>query len=304
MKWSLFLITIRWQNVFLIWLMQIVVFFQYVLPYCGNENYSFSSLILFLVATGAVLGAGNIYNDIRDIHTDAVHPAKPGLVGYEISISRAWNWYLILTGMPILILIAGVLVYDWPILLIAIFIIGIISLYVYSSYLKSSILVGNFLIAILCGLSVWMTTLLLPECGLGTDPEWTTKIPLVVYGYIANAFVITLLREIVKDKEDASSDIKYGIFTIGSISESSFRLVFNGILIFHFLLNGYWFYNLRSVLTPPNWNLGLLFIYIPLVLIALIFNRPHRPKVYSFLSKLIKVYILFAILLLILWQRH
>ena len=303
MNWNHFLIAIRWQNLFLIWLMQTVVFFRYVLPYCGKDNYAFGSFLLFLIATGAVLGGGNIYNDIRDITTDAAHPGKSGLIGSEISISTAWNWYYILTGITLLILVTSLWLYSWSIALVIIFLVGIISLYLYSTYLKSTILTGNFLVALLCGISVWMTTFLMTECKLGALPDWNAKIPVIVYGYMINAILITLLREIVKDKEDAPSDITSGIYTIGSVNEKSFRLIFNGVLLAITAINVLWFYRLKSVLTIQSWNLGLLFIFIPLVMIGLIFNLPHKPRVYSFLSKLIKVYILFAILLLILWQN-
>lgn len=107
MSWNHFLVAIRWQNVFIIWLMQIVVYFKYVLPYCDKTNYSFLSVLLFLGATGAILGGGNIFNDLQDIQTDALHPSKPKLVGQEIPISQARNWYSILTGLAILFLILG-----------------------------------------------------------------------------------------------------------------------------------------------------------------------------------------------------
>lgn len=305
MNWSHFLIAIRWQNVFIIWLMQSVVFFRYVLPYCGHDNYSFASFILLLIATGSVLGGGNIYNDIRDISTDALHtdPSKPGPIGVEISIPTARNWYFTLSGIPVLIVVAGMVFYSWPVSLAIIIVAGIISLYLYSTHLKSTILTGNLLVAALCAVSVWMTTLLLPGCKLGITPDWEGPIPVILYGYIANAFMVTLLREIVKDKEDAPSDISAGIYTIGSLPEKSFYWTFNGILLIITTVNAFWFFKLKSMMTAQSWNLGILFIFIPLVIIALIFNLPHKPKVYPFLSKLIKVYILFAILLLVLWQK-
>lgn len=303
MNWNHFLIAIRWQNVFIIWLMQVVVYFKYVLPYCDRTNYSFLSVLLFLAATGAILGGGNIFNDVQDVHTDALHPGKPGLVGQEISILQARNWYSILTGFAMIFLFLGWLFYNWPVLLILVFLIGIGLLHLYSIHLKSTLLTGNIIIALLCAIAVWMTTLLDPSCELSKPFNFNEKIPVILYGYIANAFMITLLREIVKDKEDAAADKSAGIFTIGSIKESSFSLAFNGILVITTAVNGIWFYQLGSVMNLPDWNLGLLMIFIPLVMIALIFNLPHKPKIYSFLSKLIKIYILFAILLLILWQR-
>src|SRR5690606_22414848 len=83
----------------------------------------------------------------------------------------------------------------------------------------------------------------------------------------------------------------------------TFHWTFNGILLMITSVNAFWFFKLKSMMTAQSWNLGIIFIFIPLAIIALIFNLPHKPKVYPFLSKLIKVYILFAILLLVLWQK-
>ena len=303
MNWNYFLIIIRWQNVFMIWLMQTVVYFRYVLPYCGKENYSFPSFLLFLTATGAVLAAGNIFNDIRDIDTDSRHPLKPRLVGNEITVGRVWRWYYLLHGLLSGVIIVGLIYFDWPLLLAVIFPMASLGLYLYSTYFKSSVLVGNFMVALLCGCAVWITTLLDDHCDLKTIPDLTSRIPLIVYGNIVNAIGVTMVREIVKDKEDAKWDLLAGIQTVGSLPDRTYKWILNTFLGLCFLFNLWWFQRLSGVLTDANWYLGLFMIFIPLGLIAAIFNLPHKPSIYSFLSKLIKIYILFALMLLILWQR-
>lgn len=302
MTWSHFLVVSRWQNVFIVWLMQTVLYYKYVREYCEFTEHSFSSFLTLIAATGVILASGNIFNDIQDISSDALHTAKPKLVGNEIPVDTAWRWYYILNGLAMVLIILGA-IRGWTLWLPIIFLSAIPLLYVYSRYLKNTILVGNILIAFLCALAVWITALLAPECTLWNHIHPHEALPIIFYGYIINAFLITLLREVVKDKEDASADIEAGIQTVGSLSHSVFRLIFNGILVLLYALNIYGFILLRAFLTPENWNLGLIFVFLPLIIITIIFNLPHKPKIYSFLSKLIKVYILFAILLLILWQR-
>lgn len=303
MNWNYFLIVIRWQNVFIIWLMQSVVYFRYVLPYCGKDNYSFPSFLLFLTATGTVLGAGNLFNDIRDLYTDSHHPTKSRLVGNEITLTEAWNWYYYLHGLLMVIIIAGYIFFNWSILLAILFPVTAVVLYLYSTYFKSTTLIGNFMVALLCGCAVWITTLLDNHCELKGIPELTSKIPLILYGYIVNAVGVTMVREIVKDKEDAKWDVLAGIQTVGSLPDQPYKWILNAFLGLVFLFNVWWFQKLSWVLTEADWYLGLFMIFIPLGLIAVIFNLPHRPSIYSFLSKLIKIYILFALMLLILWQR-
>lgn len=303
MNLSHFLIAIRWQNVFITWLMQSVVYFKYIIPYCDHSDYSFLSFLLFIFVTGMILSGGNIYNDIQDIGTDSLQQNKPNIVGQEISVTSAWKWYIGLTVASIVSSVAGWLFYDWPVPLLLIIIFGIVLLYLYSVYLKGTILIGNLLIALLCALSVWMTIYLAPSCDINLGLSAEGRIPIILTGYIINAFSITILREVTKDKEDAPADLEAGIFTIGSTSGKVFKWTFIGILLLIISINVCWFYYLQPVMNDANWNLGVFIIFIPLLTITLIFNLSHKPLVYSFLSKLIKVYILFAIILLILWQR-
>lgn len=303
MVWRHFLIAIRWQNVLIIWMMQTIIFSQYVLPYCGRDHYAFVSLVLLIVATGSVLGAGNVYNDLQDMPTDSIHPGKPALVGSKVSVTQARKWVYSLNVLAIAVGIIGVWLCSWPYILLIIIVMAIVGLVLYSRKLKSTLLVGNFVVALLCALAVWMTTVLLPYCNLGIYVDWDSRTPVILYGYVVNAFMITLLREVVKDKEDAEYDMKAGIFTVGSLPQNRFRLVVNGLVFTNFVVNGIWFYQLRNVLSDQSYYLGMLIIFIPLVLIAWIYNLSHRSNVNAFLSQLIKIYIVFALLLLILWQK-
>ena len=297
-----FLKIIRWQNIIIIWLMQTVVYFQYVLPFCDRNQIFLSSFLLILGTTGSIAGFGNIYNDIQDIKTDAFHPNKPGLVDKEISVATAWNWTYWITGLSLLFILTGWLFYQWSYGLVSICISGIILLYLYSRYFKSTLLLGNFLVAFLCALSVYMTTLLVPDCNFYFEISKTRRIPLILMGYIANAFIITTLREIIKDKEDASADIKAGIYTIGSIRNSLFRMLFNGLVFVALLMNIIWFMLLYPLIALQEWILGIVIIFLPLGIIVWNFNSNHDKNTFSFLSKSIKVYILLAILLLIIWH--
>lgn len=283
-------------------MMQSIIFFLYVLPYCGRDHYVFVSFALLIVATGSVLGAGNIYNDIRDMPTDSIHPAKPALVGNQVSVTQARKWVYALDVLAIAVGIVGLWLYSWPYILLIIIVIAIVGLAYYSRRLKSTILVGNFVVAMLCALAVWMPAILLPYCNLGINGDADSRTPVILWGYVVNAFMITLLREVVKDKEDAEYDMKAGMITIGSLPEKRFHLVVNGLIFTNFVVNGIWFYHLRKVLSSPSYYLGLLFIFIPLVFIAWTYNLSQRPNVNAFLSRLIKIYIVLALALLILWQ--
>lgn len=297
-----FLTAIRWQNVSIIWMMQVIVFIWYVLPYCGNHSHSLFSFLLLLMVTGAVLAGGNIYNDIQDISADSFHPRKPSLIVHKVTVKVAYRWYLYLNTLAIVLTLIGIWIYEWSMLVVFLIGLALGSLYLYSRFMKSTLLAGNLLIAWLCASAVWITTLLLPQCDLGTTLDLHSKSHVILYGYMINAFLITLLREIVKDKEDAQYDIQANVYTIGSVSESKFRSIVNGLIAVIFGLNWIWFSYLKTVLSTQGLMIGVILIFIPLAFILVIFNRSKKPNLFRFLSQLIKIYVVVALLLLILWQ--
>ncbi len=302
MNFRAFIVTIRWKNVLIIGIMQSVLLFHYVLPYCGWTDNSLVSGMMIVVATGMVLAAGNIYNDILDVSADAIHPSKPSLVGHQVSIEVARKWTLIINVISVLIPLIGWIWLDWDMILLLIFILTVPILVLYSHVLKSTVLIGNMIIATLCALAIWMTVLTIPGCNLEISLLTKDKTSLIFTGYIFNAFLLTLLREILKDKEDAAYDIQMNIRTIGSISEKSLKWVVNWLFGIIMVVNVIWFSSLWKVLSANFWVLGLIVILTPMASIILIYNLFKSNKVYRLLSGLIKLYFICAVILLILWR--
>lgn len=303
MNISDFLIVVRWQNIVITWLMQAVVYYMYLLPYCDYPSEPYPSFILLAITTGLVLAGGNIYNDLRDIHTDSFHKNKSKMIGSQVPTSRAWIWYYIFTTGGVVSCVAGWMIFDWPTSLAVIVILSTGLLILYSDYLKNTILFGNLVIALLCALAVWIPVYLIPGC---IDITFQTKNPvaIILSGYILNAFLLTLLREIIKDKEDEFADHKTGIYTIGSISLPKFKGIVSALLGIITISNTIWIYFLFPVLKLVPWLLGVLFILVPICLMIYIFNLTSSDQKYARLSKLIKVFFVLAVFLLICWQLY
>lgn len=151
-------------------------------------------ILLASIAASLVTAAGNIINDIFDIETDKISHPDRVLVSGRLTQNEAWYEYLFLNFFALII--AAILAS--PVLLLVI--ISVLLLYVYSAYLKKIILIGNILIAALTGL-------VFIYGGLVTNNLSAAFIPAVF------AFLINLIREIVKDIQDLQGDSKLKLET-------------------------------------------------------------------------------------------
>lgn len=300
MKRIHFLTLIRWPNVALTIIAQTIFFFGYVVPYCTPASGQRLSFFVLTFATGAILAAGNIFNDIMDIPVDYFHPRKNKLVGSEIPVSIAWKLYFLLN----IVALGGVLVtgfMEWNLILALVFPIAVGLLILYSRFLKNTVLRGNIMIAFLCAAAIYITSLITPQCPLDRTFQPENQESLIFYGYIINAFLVTLLRETVKDKEDYPFDRKAGIRTIGIWPDRYFSALFYGLILFIALLNAFGMYLLYLHLTSIQWVIGFLILYIPLFIMIVIYGKGRSPQTYARLSRMIKIYIILALFLLILW---
>lgn len=163
-----------------------------VLLNLGAYNYLFYDPFktLFLISgTALIAAAGYIINDYFDVKIDLIN--KPGRVFIGTRISRRWAIILHVTFTA-----AGLLL-TW---LVNLKVAGIAALcaallYFYSSSFKKKFLLGNLVIALLSALSVLI-------CYFYISELYIEKI--LAYSFFA--FISTLLREIVKDQEDAAGD--------------------------------------------------------------------------------------------------
>lgn len=294
-----FFILIRWPNVLLVALMQIILFYGYISPFCaaGPDHVSF---LLLVLATGAILGGGNIDNDIRDIGPDEIHPRKHKIIGKEIPLSSARVWYFTLNSLAMAAAFL-ILIRTKNILLTAVFPLAIFLLFLYSSKLKNSILTGNILIAALCALAVYIPSLLPASCPLNHSFLPDQPDSVIFQGYVLNAFFILLLREMIKDKEDAPSDREWGLRTTGMLEFLPFSLLFYGVMLIIGCVNAYGMCILFPHFSALKWLTVLLLLYFPLIYIAFILPSFYKNHYFHRLSFYLKIYILLAILILVLW---
>jgi 4-hydroxybenzoate polyprenyltransferase len=192
------------------------VFFE--LPQFTNANLTtaldtsaFTSLVL---ATICIAAAGNIINDIYDVVTDTINRPKKVIVGKYISEDMANNLFM---GFTVVGIIFGVYA-TWEIdknSYATIFLIISALLYWYATSLKQTILIGNILISFLVGLSILIVGVfeISPMITPDSRDAYLFMFKFLV-DYAIFAFLINLVRELVKDLEDVDGDHKAGYNTL------------------------------------------------------------------------------------------
>jgi 4-hydroxybenzoate polyprenyltransferase len=233
-------------------------------------------LRLFLLSgsTMIIAAAGYIINDYYDVKIDLINKPERVVIGKQVARRYAILFHSILS-----ILGTGIGFFlNWKIGVINFF--SAFLLWWYSNDLKRQPFVGNFVVALLTGLSVLMINIL-----------YHTHQPLVGI-YSIFAFAMTLIREIVKDMEDLKGDNTFGCKTLPIIwgtRKTKFLIYFLMASLFASVI----------IINELYSQLPLLyffaFLFVPLVLLFAWLVRADTKKDFYTLSQWCKVIMLFGI---------
>jgi 4-hydroxybenzoate polyprenyltransferase len=205
---------IRWKNLVLIIIAQVLIKYALFEPFDVLTTLSTLNFVLLVTTTLCIAAAGNIINDIYDVDTDMVNKPDALVIGKQISENLAYNLFFALNVIGI-----GLGLYVSHRIgkseFFSIFVIISIALYVYSSYLKGTVLLGNLLISFLVAMSILIVAIfdLLPAIIPQTRDLQMTFFGIVM-DYALFAFLVNLVREIIKDIQDVDGDYKAGMNTL------------------------------------------------------------------------------------------
>jgi len=217
-----FLKLIRLPNLFFIVLTQFLFYYCILVPVLRSvgavAKIDQLQFILLSLASVLIAAAGYIINDYFDVNIDQVNKPKKNVV--DIIVSRRWAilWHFVLSGIGILLS----LYISWKTGLWYIVLANFgcaLLLFGYSISLKQKLLSGNVLISVLTS---WVILILcLSEFHLSQtetlDNNWLVaqnKIMRLGFLYAGFAFILTLIREAIKDMEDMEGDARYGSKTM------------------------------------------------------------------------------------------
>ncbi|HWZ23350.1 MAG TPA: geranylgeranylglycerol-phosphate geranylgeranyltransferase [Cytophagaceae bacterium] len=197
-----FLRLVRLPNLLIILVAQFLIRIFVIGP---KENWKLiivdPSFLLLCLATLMIAGAGYIINDYYDIKIDIVNNPKRVMIGKIFTRRVALFAHFIINIIAVLIgLLVALKMHDWKIF-VTVFISGFLMWY-YSNSLKRLALWGNLTISFLTGISIYYLSFLS-----------NNNLNLVVI-YSVFAFMISLIREIIKDMEDMKGDALYGCKTL------------------------------------------------------------------------------------------
>ncbi len=210
----------------------IIVLAQYLLRYCVISNWygysgasaAFSNFdfALLVFSTILITAGGNIINDIFDVETDKINKPEKMLIGKSVSELSAKILYLSLSTIGV-----GLGVYIAfqvkSIQLGLIFPAIAIMLFLYSKTYQKTLLLGNVIVASLSAmviLIVWLFEFfaLTSKPMVYVEVQSSLKnMSYIFFAYVLFAFIVSLIREILKDAEDKEGDEESGYGTLAIV---------------------------------------------------------------------------------------
>lgn len=299
---------IRWPNLVFIVITQVLFYTCILLPTIGN-NLKLSPVIFSILVGSSVLiaAAGYIINDYFDLNIDQVN--KPDAIVVQRYISRRWAifWHFLFSSIGIVM----AFYISWelrnPIIGFANF--GcVILLWLYSTTFKKQLLIGNVLISLLTAWVILVIYFAEMSVTRFDDPEYLTTFKNVfkyTVLYSGFAFIISLIREVVKDMEDREGDARYGCKTMpivwGLPASKLFLAIWTIVLLGSLII-------IQVVGLFKGWWLGavycLLTVLSPLIKFLIDLKKAVRPADLHRLSSLIKLVMLAGIVTMLFFKWY
>jgi 4-hydroxybenzoate polyprenyltransferase len=250
-------------------------------------------------STVCIAAGGYIINNILDVESDMENKPQDVIVGKTISETKAYNLYIAFTFMGVVSGFYLSNVIGKP-SFSALFIVIAATLYQYAAQWKQSLLIGNFIVALLASVSVLIIGVfdLYPITNVN-NRALLALIFQILIDFAVFAFMINLLREIIKDLEDKEGDASQGMHTLPIVLgiRKTSKLVF-GLSFIPILALLFYIYNNLFQLQFATLYL-LVFVLGPLLLFTVKIWNARTKKDFHGLSLLLKWILFFGIIAII-----
>lgn len=292
---------VRYKNLLMIAAVQLLIKYALFEPFNITVRLNGFGILLLIIATICIAGAGNIINDIYDVETDAINKPDKVIIGKTVSEKTAYNLFIILNIIGV-----GIGFYLSHLVgkstFFSIFVVISALLYIYATYLKQIAIVGNIIISILVALSIIIVGIfdLLPAI---TSQNQETQITFfkIVLDYAIFAFFINLAREIAKDLEDIDGDYNSGMQTLPIVIGRSraTKVLFISVIIpllaiIYYIITYLYKHQIAIIYF-------LIAIVAPLIYIAIKSFTASTKKEYFHISTILKIIMLLGMLSLLLY---
>ena len=284
-----FLKLIRWQNLLFIVITQILYEYCIYLPI--YESHSTNQLGFIILASVLIAAAGYIINDYFDLNIDQIN--KPDRVIVNNAVSRRWAifWHLVLSLLGLFFTVLALPPSLFWYLILA-NLLSILLLWLYSTNFKKQLLIGNVIISILTS---WVVLILFfSKTPLSVDNIITAdhkeiRLFRLTMLYAGFAFIISLIREVLKDMEDRVGDARYGCKTMPIVWGLPASKVFVAVWII--VLAGT-LVILQLYVLPYGWWLSIVYcllaIVAPLLIVLSKLTSAQSQQDFHLLSRYVK----------------
>lgn len=308
---------IRYPNLIFIAITQCLFYFCILAPAVHPGVFfadEFSLFFLLVLSSVSIAAGGYVINDYFDLSIDQVN--KPGRIVVEKIIPRRWaiiwHWIFSTAGVVMGFYISFV-TRNWLIGFSNV--ICVLLLWVYSTTFKKKLLSGNIIISLLTAWVVLVVFFFIDHFPSNIIPGWQMplaideqvhrRITRLAFLYAGFAFIISLVREVIKDIEDMEGDSRYGCKTMPVVWGVPVSKVFTGVWLmvltgtllaiqFYAMYLGWW------------WSIFYctLLIIIPLLWITRKLYKAHVPADFGYLSGAVKFVMLTGILSMLFFRLY
>ena len=283
-----FLKLVRWPNLIFIVLTQLLFYYCIYLPLYQDPQTRF--LAWLITASVCIAAAGYIINDYFDLNIDRIN--KPDKNVLNTIINRRWAivWHLMLSLFGIAATAVAVGLSKWYLIVANVFCVAL--LWLYSTSLKRRLLIGNIVISVL---AAWTVLILffaqVPfNEAFNTNNDITLKYFRLAFLFGGFAFIISLVREAIKDIEDREGDAQYGCRTLpiyaGLRTTKIYITIWIVVLIAALVV-------LQLYILQFGWWLAVIYstilIIAPICYLLLQLRKAQAVKEFSKLSTLTKI---------------
>jgi 4-hydroxybenzoate polyprenyltransferase len=263
----------------------------------------FGMFSLLVLSTLLIAAAGYVINDYFDVKTDLVNRPSRVVIGKQLSRRQAIALHAVMNGIGIVIgFFLAMQVGRWW--LVGMHVLTASLLWFYSTYFKRRMLSGNVIVSLLTAI-VPVVVLLYQSPDL--DARWFDAMLFYTLLYALFAFLVSMMREIVKDMQDMQGDVSIHCRTLPIVAGlRTSKVVVNVFAIGVLLLLA----AMQALLLPEKGMLlviyVLLFVQLPIVFVLAKLRPADRPADFRILSYFIKGIMLTGILTmpLIPWIMH
>lgn len=245
---------VRWSNLFFLGAL-VYVMDKWVVSYVLDTNMFYDQglpwylLLLIAAATILIAAGGYVINDYFDIKIDRINRPDQLIVSQYISKKSAMRLSICLSGGGIICgLVAAWLLHSSTIGILFIIIPGL--LWFYSSSYKRLLIIGNVTIALLSALSIMMVAIanVAQLQLLYGDILSYTSLEHDIYAWIGGfslfAFLLTWIREIVKDLQDQMGDRELECHSMPIVwGNTATKIVVTALIVLTTVLIGWFWYS-------------------------------------------------------------